>query len=414
METIKEIVQSVAIQNDCTAILIVDDRIENLIAIEAVLRKKNYRIERAFSGKEALEKIFEVDFDCILLDVQMPEMDGFEVAEILKRNEDTKNIPIVFMTALSTEKQNVIKGFNVGAVEYLHKPLDPDILKIKVETFSQLYKQKKELAKAHGATKKAITLLENHSNEVDASIRYAKNIQNTIFPTEETFKTNFPDSFVYHIPRDIVGGDFYWLSVTEEKTILACVDCTGHGIPGALLTMVGSNLLKQSVEVKKLLTPSLILNDMKQGLKSTFNQNNLSGRIGDGMEISICAFDFKTNTLEFSGAGRPLLIVNEGVSSIVFQESMGLSHDTPDDIEFTDYTFNLKKGDCVYMFSDGYADQFGGACCKRFMKKNLLNALSAMTHENMSIQRDKLRGIFEEWKGEESQVDDVLVIGIKI
>ncbi|MCC6448689.1 MAG: response regulator, partial [Chitinophagaceae bacterium] len=383
-------------------------------SIEAVLRKSNYRIERAISGEIAIEKISQINFDCILLDVQMPDMDGFEVAEIVKNNEDTQNIPVIFMTALSTEKKNIIKGFKVGAVEYMHKPLDPDILKIKVETFSQLYKQKKELAKAHGETKKAMTLLENHSNEVNASMRYAKNIQNTIFPSEETFKTIFPDSFVFHMPKDIVGGDFYWLSVTEEKTVLACVDCTGHGIPGALLTMVGGSLLKQSVEVKKLLTPSLILNDMRQGLKSTFNQNNLSGRIGDGMEISICVFDFKTNVLEFSGAGRPLLIVKKGVSSCVFQESIGLSHDTPDDITFVDYTFSLKKGDCVYLFSDGYADQFGGVSSKRFMKKKLLKTLSAMTHQNMLAQKDNLVNIFNDWKGEEPQVDDILVIGIKI
>jgi sigma-B regulation protein RsbU (phosphoserine phosphatase) len=418
MKTLTAALPNLTMQNkrekSITSILIVDDRIENIIAIEAVLKNENYRIEKAFSGKEAIQKNVNQDFDCILMDVQMPGLDGYETAKILGSNEKTKNIPIIFMTALSCEKKNILRGYGTGAVEYMHKPLDSDILKIKIETFSQLYKQKNEITKAHGETKKMNAILENKSNEMNASIRYAKNIQNTIFPTEETFKANFPESFVLHRPKDIVGGDFYWLSVTEGKTIIACVDCTGHGVPGALMTMVGNNLLKQAVEVKKILTPSLILNDMKLGLQDTFNQNNLSGRIADGMEISICIFDFKTNTLDFSGAGTPLLLVKEGVPTIIISESVGISHDTPNDAEFTNHTLKLKKGDCVYMFSDGYADQFGGIANKKFMKKNLLNLLSEMNTDNMSIQNSKLIDIFDEWKGNEPQTDDILIIGIKV
>ena len=400
--------------NNITSILIVDDLPENLIAIEAVLRKTNYRIDTAQSGKEAIEKILHNDYDCILLDVQMPGMDGFEVAEILGTNEETRNIPIIFITALSTDKHYVLRGYKTGAVEYLNKPLDSDILKIKVETFSQLHIQKKEIVRAHSETKRVNSILEDQSSEMNASIRYAKNIQNAIFPSEQSFYSIFPDSFIFYKPKDIVGGDFYWLSVTRGKVVLACADCTGHGVPGALMTMVGNNLLKQAVEAKQLLSPALILEDMKNGLQNTFHQNNLTGKINDGMEVCVCVFDFDNNIVEYSGARTPLLLMQDGIPVIIKPDSHGLSRETPTNAKYTNHSVTLKAGDCLYMYSDGYADQFGGPNKKRFMKKNLLKTLTAIANENMQIQKDNLEKIFDEWKGELSQVDDVLVIGIKI
>ena len=402
------------LNNQTTTILIVDDRPENLFALEAVLRKENYIIEKAYSGKEAIEKVLKFDFDCILLDVQMPGMDGFEVAEILSSNDETKSIPIIFVTALSKEKEFMLKGYKTGAVEYLNKPLDPDILKIKVETFSQLHKQKKEIQRSHNETKRVNSVLEDFSIDMNASIRYAKNIQNAILPKEETFHSIFPDSFVYYKPKDIVGGDFYWLSVTRGKIIIACGDCTGHGVPGALMTMVGQNLLKQAVEVKQLATPADILADINKELKNTFHHNNLGGNIADGMEMGICCFDMSSNALVFSGARMPLLMIKDGMPVLVKGDSHGLSNHSPVETVFTNHEYQLTKNDCLYMFSDGYADQFGGNNDKRFTKKNLFQTLSFLMKENMETQKEKLSQVFDDWKGEQAQVDDVLVIGIRI
>lgn len=396
-----------------STILIVDDRIENLIAIEAVVRKENYNVIRALSGFEALEKVAQYEVDCILLDVQMPGIDGFEVAQKLKSMEDTRNIPIIFMTALNTDKKYILKGFESGAIEYMNKPLDQDILRAKINTHTQLHRQNKELAQAHDRMQLMNKMLEDQSKEINASIRYAKNIQNTIFPSFEKFKSGFPNSFIFNRPKDIVSGDFYWMSKIDRKVILACVDCTGHGVPGALMTMVASNLLKQAVDEKKIVSPSLILEDIRKGLQSTFNHQNQGARINDGMAIGVCIFDTENKVLEFSGAGSPLLLIKQGVSTVMSPQPFGISNETSPTIEYPNYSINIEQGDCIYLFTDGYADQFGGLDNKRFMKKNLLKTISELSKEDMILQQTIIENVFMEWKGEEDQVDDVLLIGIR-
>ena len=238
--------------------------------------------------------------------------------------------------------------------------------------------------------------------------------QNAILPKEETFKYIFPDSFILYQPRDVVGGDFYWVTIMRGKIIVVCADCTGHGVPGALMTMVGHNLIKQAVEVKQLLSPAAILEDINKGLKGTFNHNNLSGSINDGMEVAVCIFDLTINSLEYAGARMALLIAKNGIPELVKPDSYGISHETPSHTKFTNHKLELNKGDCIYMFSDGFADQFGGSNDKRFTKKNLHNLFTYMMKDEMEIQKTKLIDAFDEWKGTSPQIDDVLVIGIKV
>ena len=401
------------ILQDVISILIVDDRIENLIAAEAVLKRKDYRIDRASSGKEAIEKAMLNDYDCILLDVQMPGMDGFEVAEILCSDEKTKDIPIIFLTALSTEKQFMMKGYKTGAVEYLSKPIDSDILKVKVETFAQINRQKKIIKKAQNELHKSNASLQSYTNEITASIRYAKNIQNAILPKDEIIKAVLPESFIFYKPCHIVGGDFYWFTIKKGKVIVACVDCTGHGVPGALMSMIGSNMLKNIVEKKNVTEPASILNEMNRRLKTTFNHNNISGKIVDGMEAAICAFDLSTGVLEFSGAKRPLMVVKKDSHEVIKPNSFGISHETPPNYAFTNHIVNLEEDDYIYMFTDGYTDQFGGEEGRRFMKSKFIELINSIRKISMEEQQVYVEQSFDNWKGENEQVDDVLVMGFK-
>lgn len=399
--------------SDIVSILIVDDRLENLIAAEAVLKRKNYRIDRASSGKEAIEKALLNDYDCILLDVQMPEMDGFEVAEILCASEKTKDIPIIFLTALSTEKEFMLKGYKTGAVEYLSKPLDSDILKVKVETFAQINKQKKQIKNAQAELHKTNSSLQAYTNQITSSIRYAKNIQNAILPKDEIIKEIFPESFVYYKPCHIVGGDFYWFTIKDGKAVVACVDCTGHGVPGALMSMIGSNMLKNIVEEKNVTNPATILNEMNRRLRTTFNHNNVGGKIVDGMEAAICSFNFASGELEFAGAKRPLMLVKKQSHEVIKPDSYSISHETPPDFRFTNHIVNLEEDDYIYMFTDGYTDQFGGEKGKRFMKSQFIDLINSVREIDMHEQAIFVEQNFDTWKGENEQVDDVLVMGFK-
>lgn len=398
---------------EVVSVLIVDDRIENLIAAEAVLKRKNYRIDRALSGKEAIEKTLQNEYDVILLDVQMPEMDGFEVAEVLCANDNTKDIPIIFLTALSTEKEFMLKGYKTGAVEYLSKPLDSDILKVKVDTFAQINKQKKQIKKAQEELSKTNSSLQAYTNQVTSSIRYAKNIQNAILPKDEIIKEIFPQSFIFYKPCHIVGGDFYWFTIKSGKAVVACVDCTGHGVPGALMSMIGSNMLKNIVEEKNVTNPAAILNEMMRSLRTTFSHNNVNGKIVDGMEAAICSFDFSSGTLEFAGAKRPLMLVKRDCHEIIKPDTFSISHETPPHFKFTNHIVNLAQDDYIYMFTDGYTDQFGGEDGKRFMKSKFIDLINSVREIEMQEQAAFVEHTFDDWKGENEQVDDVLVMGFK-
>lgn len=396
-----------------TGVLIVDDRLENLIAAEAVLKNKDYRIDRALSGTEAIEKAMQNDYDCILLDVQMPGMDGFEVAQILSQSEKTKDIPVIFLTALSTEKEFMLKGYSTGAVEYLSKPLDSDILKVKVATFAQISRQKKVIKQAQSELQKSNASLQNYTNEITASIRYAKNIQNAILPKDDIIKGVLPDSFIFYKPCQIVGGDFYWFTIKNNKIIVACIDCTGHGVPGALMSMIGSNMLKNIVEEKNITEPASILNEMNRRLRTTFNHNNIGGKIVDGMEAAICSYDLKTESLEFSGAKRPLILIKQNGHEVIKPDKFSISHETPTGYMFTNHAINLEEGDFIYLFTDGYTDQFGGNDGRRFMKSKFIDLINSVRNICMTEQKNYVEETFNEWKGDIEQVDDVLVMGIK-
>ncbi len=402
------------ILNEMVSVLIVDDRIENLIAAEAVLKNRNYKIDRADSGYKAIQMVAINDYDCILLDVQMPEMDGFEVAEILSANEKTKDIPIIFLTALSTEKEFMMKGYKSGAVEYLSKPLDSDILKIKVETFAQINKQKKFIKNAQKELHKTNSSLEAYTSQVNSSIRYAKNIQNAILPSEEIIKRVFSESFVFYKPCHIVGGDFYWFTIKSGKALLACVDCTGHGVPGALMSMIGSNMLKNIVEEKNLTNPAAILDEMNRKLRTTFNHNNVGGIIVDGMEAAICSFDLDSKELQYAGAGRPLLVIRKDGHEVVKADNYGISHYTPPQHKFTNHVVNISEDDYIYMFTDGYTDQFGGEKGKRFMKSKFVDLINSVRVLEMKEQAAFIEKTFDAWKGDVDQVDDVLVMGFNL
>lgn len=252
--------------------------------------------------------------------------------------------------------------------------------------------------------------------QVTDSIRYAKRIQEAILPPDSFVKKLLPDSFVLYKPKDIVSGDFYWFDHLNGKVIFAAVDCTGHGVPGAFMSIVGHNLLKQIMSKHQFTQPSKILDELNKGVRETLHQRNFEESTSkDGMDITLCSFDKESNELEFAGAFNPLYLVRDGeifeIKGNKFSVGIYLEKETQ---KFTNHKIKIKKGDVVYIFSDGYADQFGGPKGKKFKYKQLEEKLLANHNLPMEEQKKNLAEIFENWKGNMEQVDDVLVIGVKI
>ena len=248
--------------------------------------------------------------------------------------------------------------------------------------------------------------------DITDSINYAKKIQNAIFPSLDLFKNNFLDYFIFFKPLDVVSGDFYWAKKINEHFIFVAADCTGHGVPGAFVSMLGISLLNEICTRKEVTTANQVLDILREEIKISLNQNSESKR-QEGMDIAFCVLNTKTNVLQFAGANNPLYLFrnNELVEYKANKQPIGIYRKEK---PFTNYEIQLEKGDKIYIFSDGYIDQFGGKKNKKFMKKNFKNLLYKIQNEDMNIQKEILENQFRNWKGEIKQIDDVLVMGVKI
>jgi len=266
--------------------------------------------------------------------------------------------------------------------------------------------------------------LKEKNDDILSSIEYAKKIQGAILPPIEKIKKSFPNSFILYQPKDIVSGDFYWFDKKNGKSILAVVDCTGHGVPGAFMSMIGHNLLHQIIMNEGIITPSEILNRLDKGVVEALKQNELK-ETKDGMDICLISYDEKTNNLEYAGAYRPLYIYRKTELIKIDADKFpigGGSMQFSFEKEFTNNNIPIEKDDVIYMFSDGYADQFGGPKGKKMMVKRFQQILLEIKDKPMDQQNNILFENFKSWKAWNTekgnvrnleQVDDVLLVGIK-
>ena len=257
-------------------------------------------------------------------------------------------------------------------------------------------------------------IVDEKNIHITDSINYAKRIQDSILPSEEEFRKHFSEHFIFFQPKDIVSGDFYWMSYQNEKIFLACADCTGHGVPGALMSMIGNTLLNEIVNEKQIHSPSEILNHLNEGIVHALHQD-MGSLQDDGMDISICVFDTTNTIFSFAGANRSCFVTDtdsvEEIKGDIF--SIGGTFGRKD-ISFSQKEIRLQKKQCVFLFTDGFADQPGGEKKKKFQEKRLVKLLSSVYTKPMGEQKEILKKTIIEWKGNNNQLDDMLVIGIKL
>ena len=256
--------------------------------------------------------------------------------------------------------------------------------------------------------------LEELYKDVTDSIRYAKRLQDSILPPKRYIETLFPSSFVLFKPKDIVSGDFYWMNKIGSKHIFAAVDCTGHGVPGAFMSLVGANGLNAAVKEHRLQNPGKILDDLNNYASESLYKQGDENAVRDGMDIAICSIDYKKMLLEYAGAYNPLYIVRDNEIVITKGDKFAIGSFNPYTKSFATHKIPLLSGDIVYVFSDGYADQFGGLKGKKYMYKQFRETLLSIKDLPMEEQRLALDNKIEKWKGSYEQVDDILIIGVQI
>ncbi|MEX1003338.1 MAG: SpoIIE family protein phosphatase [Crocinitomicaceae bacterium] len=257
-------------------------------------------------------------------------------------------------------------------------------------------------------------VLRHQQQEIQDSINYAQRIQQAILPLEDEMKKYLPKSFVLFRPKDVVSGDFYWFThKAGDKMVLICADCTGHGVPGAFMSMIGSDRLNIIVGERKLIHPGDILSELNRAIKKSLKQDGQTGSSRDGMDAAVCTIDMKTKELRYAGANRPLWIVKDGELEEVKATKVAVAGFTPDDQIFEEHKITIEEGMKFYMTSDGYADQFGGDRGKKLKVKTMKEFILEICNKQYSDQREDLEEYLLEWMGDHEQIDDVCVIGFE-
>jgi sigma-B regulation protein RsbU (phosphoserine phosphatase) len=326
-----------------------------------------------------------------------------ERAEVSGNNEITK----------LSEKFNMM----IAQLESYYYELEE---KVKERTF-KIEKQKEEiesqrdiLALKNTQLNDAYLEIEEQKKHIMDSIYYARRIQTAILPSFSMLNKYLKEFFIFYLPKDIVSGDFYWMHQASGLVMLAAVDCTGHGVPGAFMSIVGFNQLNNAVNVKKVTKASDILNELNAGVIQTLNENTGGTSIKDGMDMTLCVFDFKKRKLDFAGANNPIIQVRD--KKVLKHKGnrfpIGAFVDNQPQV-FTSTEIELAEGDMIYMFSDGYADQFGGPENKKFFTKRFEQLLADISIYTVEEQKEILKNTLYDWMGQNGQVDDILVIGIR-
>jgi serine phosphatase RsbU (regulator of sigma subunit) len=291
--------------------------------------------------------------------------------------------------------------FLVGLRSFLRKKKDNELIhqqKIEVETKNE------EIERQHQA-------LANTHQEISDSITYAKRIQNAILPTDEKLKSQLNESFVLFLPKDVVSGDFYWIQEVNGELLVAVADCTGHGVPGAMVSIVCHNALDRVVGEFGISEPGKILDRTRDIIIETFESK--SDFVRDGMDISIAKINFDNNQIEWAGANNPLYLISEHELKIISPNKQPVGKFDKSE-SFQSHLIDVNEGDLIYLFTDGYMDQFGGEKGKKYKYSKFRDFLIQIHEQPLENQKEELLTEFVNWKGSQEQVDDICIIGIKM
>jgi ligand-binding sensor domain-containing protein/serine phosphatase RsbU (regulator of sigma subunit) len=282
-----------------------------------------------------------------------------------------------------------------------------DMLSLQVEL------KTKELREEKDTVESQKKLIEKKNQNITSSIRYAQRIQESIFPVKEKLNDLVPEAFIFFKPKDIVSGDFYWFNRQKDVILVAAVDCTGHGVPGAFMSLIGNNLLNNIVVNQQVTDPKRVLELLHEGVVQALKKNEVESETVDGMDITLCAMDVKDGILNFASTGRPLFLVRGRELKKFKVGSHPVGFVTKKEQGFGMGSIKLELGDTFYIFTDGYCDQFGGPKDNKFMECNFEELLLSVQERDMQEQCRILEATIEDWKGETPQLDDMLVIGIR-
>lgn len=407
-------------------ILIVDDNPANVKVLQASLANADFEHLIANTGERAAMITERAKPDLILLDINLPGMNGFETCLKIKENQELKQIPIIFLSALD-DSESKVKGFAVGGVDYITKPFNRDEVISRVNTHLKIAHLTQELEVQNSELNDALEEVRTIQNELETvndmliqSIEYAKRIQDSILPHPNEFNTVFKDFFIEYHPKNWVSGDFYWGKKVGKNIILVGADCTGHGVPGAFMSLIGVTVISLLVNVQGFIRPAQILEQLDSEVQRLLrNTYNYSEQINDGMDLAIVKINQETLMMEYSSANRPIIHIRNGNIQKLDADRQSVGRKLFEKKDFTHREFQLEENDLLYLFTDGITDQFGTeeqvkSGSRKFQFKRLFQLLNEIHHLELKHQGTLITQAITEWRGYLEQTDDIMMIGIRI
>jgi len=402
-------------------ILYIDDEEDNLTVFNAAFRR-NYKIHVATSAQRGLEIMKKNDIHLVITDQRMPEMTGIEFLE--KIIPHYPNCIRMILTGFS-DVEAIIQAINNGRVyRYITKPWSKDELKITIDRALEAYSLKRQNKKLIEDLKesnqnleqkviKRTKQIEQQKIEITDSIRYASRIQSALLPPDEDLDRFLPSYFILNQPKEIVSGDYYWLSHKYDKVIVAVADCTGHGVPGAFMSILGIAFLNEIINTTEIIIASEILNELREHIIKSLHQRGRNEESRDGMEMALCVVDFTNKKIQYSGALRPLYFIRNMELNEFKGDPMPIGVHDDEENSFSNKELHFKEDDIIYLFSDGYVDQIGGPNRKTFRSRKFKELLINIHQKPMHEQKEILEDEYKEWRKDIEQIDDIMVMGIK-
>ncbi len=292
--------------------------------------------------------------------------------------------------------------------------LEQQSLKKAVEArTAEVVQQKHEIEAQHDAIKLQNEEIQRFNTSITDSITYARRIQRAVFPPEQRLHQLFPDSFIFNRPKDIVSGDFFWLAQKNGKLVVTVSDCTGHGVPGAFMSMLGITLLNDLVNTRGILEADSLLNNLKNEIIQALRQKGSVDTANDGMDMALCVYDPERSLLQYAGGFNPLVLIRDQEFQMIKADPMPIGIGAITGKEFTPHELEIRKGDVIYLYTDGFEDQFGGEKDKKFSRRRFRELLIEIHELNMPEQKQKLQRSLDDWMKGHGQVDDITVMGIR-
>lgn len=385
-------------------ILIIDDEAEVVGQLSDILTEFGYEASTIPEHELLLMALSEHPTDLIIMDVNMPNTDGMSLLMALKSSPRFREIPVIMMTS-HPQEDTLSECFELGADDFIFKPFVRNIIKARVKLVLNNSRLWKELKRKNRE-------IEDQNKEIIESIKYGQTIQEALYHSREKILSILPHSCLFFRPKQVVSGDFYWVEEVDGRIFVAVADCTGHGVPGAFMSMLGYSLMNQLVLNDHYTDPGQILGLLHENIRQSLKQD--TSKSNDGMDIGLCVVDRAAGELLFAGAYNQLVVVNGTEINTLSGDKFpvgGMHHRFKSERSFSTQRLPLLPDHAYYLYTDGFPDQFGGDNGRKFMKKYLHDLLAEIHSRPFAEQEAMLEKQLLDWRGTHAQIDDVLVFG---